>query len=93
MTIKTKVAGDAALAKRAHWGKQITEWEPHELPFTQLRRSFLYVGQSLCLKFTQISQRCNEGHLRCEPQLNRQEEHAGPEFLNQSPLNVASHDA
>ena len=27
MTIKTKVAGGQAVAKRAHWGKQITEWE------------------------------------------------------------------
>jgi len=27
MTIKTKVAGDAAAAKRAYWSKQVTEWE------------------------------------------------------------------
>jgi hypothetical protein len=27
MMVKTKVAGGEAAAKRAHWGKQITEWE------------------------------------------------------------------
>ena len=27
MTVKTKVAGREAVAKRAYWGKRITEWE------------------------------------------------------------------
>ena len=27
MTVKTKATGDAAAAKRAYWGRQLTEWE------------------------------------------------------------------